>query len=658
MTILRYFLIDALLNMNRLNYTDKFTDIRNYLAGRAIGITRDKSLLEELVKCLFSHTFLEGFPDKNTNQETLAKIYRKSFAAVKKRCPESFRSGEELLLDPESIAYVHEILLSIDLSNPGGDPLGDLYQTFAGTEMRGNEGQFFTPPPAVDWIIEALDPKPGERLMDPACGAGAFLYRAARHMLSQGASEEEAGRLIFGIEKDAFLARLADTHLSLLTRSGSNVLCGDSIERVDIDNNALPINFEGSFDVVVANPPFGAKIKVGSDTARLRFDLARKWARDPDTNSYIKTNKFVPNPSPQVLFIEICIKLLKEGGRLGVVVPESMLSNSSTGHVVNYLMTHLQINAVIGMPENLFKTSGKGGTHTKTCLLIATKVQKKESVKTFFMAEAQWCGNDSRGKATLKNDLPDILSKYRAWQKNQDIVEDTHGYLVDFSRVRLNVLAPRYYDPRVPKILEKMTNTHQMINVGDLVKAGAIEIKTGDEVGKLSYGTGHIPFIRTSDISNWELKLDPKHGISEEIFKKYAAKQDVRENDIFMVRDGTYLIGTCALVSKYDTPIVYQSHLLKIRVNESSPISPFVLLALLSSQPVIAQIQSKRFTQDIIDTLGNRVLELILPIPKDLEVLEKIDGMVRKSIKERVESRELARQAKLAIVDPTLISNL
>ncbi|BCG18873.1 restriction endonuclease subunit S [Vibrio alginolyticus] len=180
---------------------------------------------------------------------------------------------------------------------------------------------------------------------------------------------------------------------------------------------------------------------------------------------------------------------------------------------------------------------------------------------------------------------------------------------------------------------------------------GVIEISTGDEVGKLAYGTGNIPFVRTSDISNWEVKLDPKHGVSEEIFQKYAKRQDVQEGDILMVKDGTYLIGTCAFVSKYDTKILYQSHLYKIRVKDKSIISPYLLLAALSSKPVITQIQSKRFTQDIIDSLGKRIYELVLPLPKSEAKRLEVAGMVEKSINERIESRELARQSRLVILE-------
>ena len=219
------------------------------------------------------------------------------------------------------------------------------------------------------------------------------------------------------------------------------------------------------------------------------------------------------------------------------------------------------------------------------------------------------------------------------------------------SEVKDCVLAPRYYDPRIPQSLEKLSETHHLTSIGQLIKDGVLEIRTGDEVGKLSYGTGDIPFVRTSDISNWEVKLDPKHGLSSEIYNQFASKQDVRTNDILMVKDGTYLIGTCALVTKFDTKIVYQSHLYKIRVLKEEVISPFVLLAALSSRPVVEQIQSKRFTQDIIDSLGKRIYELVIPIPKDAPKVEYIHSIVKKSIDDRVESRELARHAKIALIE-------
>ena len=175
-------------------------------------------------------------------------------------------------------------------------------------------------------------------------------------------------------------------------------------------------------------------------------------------------------------------------------------------------------------------------------------------------------------------------------------------------------------------------------------------MSTGDELGKLAYGTGNIPFIRTSDISNWELKSDPKHGVSRQIFESYQKKQGVQVGDILMVRDGTYLIGTCAIISEHDKEIVYQSHLYKIRVGKNDlGLNPYLLLAILSSPVVLRQIKAKQFTMDIIDSLGDRLYELILPIPKSNQTREEVTDLVKRSVEKRFEARTLARQAKFSI---------
>ena len=87
----------------------------------------------------------------------------------------------------------------------------------------------------------------------------------------------------------------------------------------------------------------------------------------------------------------------------------------------------------------------------------------------------------------------------------------------------------------IPQLREinALESSNEIFTIGELVEKNLIEIRTGDEIGKISYGTGNIPFIRTSDFSNWEIKHNPKQGISEEIYLKYASKQDIKVNDIF-----------------------------------------------------------------------------------------------------------------------------
>lgn len=178
---------------------------------------------------------------------------------------------------------------------------------------------------------------------------------------------------------------------------------------------------------------------------------------------------------------------------------------------------------------------------------------------------------------------------------------------------------------------------------------GILSVKTGVEVGRLAYGTGSIPFIRTSDITNWEIKVDPKHLVSEEIYQKYKGQAEVLPGDILLVRDGSYLIGTCCILTKYDTKILFQSHIYRLRVHQPEEIDPFLLFAVLNSPIVKRQIRAKQFTQHIIDTLGGRIYELLLPFPKDLQERKQIADRTRMIVETRARLRQEARAVALAV---------
>lgn len=656
--------------MNDKNYRQIFQRLRNYLAGRVVGVTRDSALLDEVVKCLFCHTELMrtgALPGASVSEIELSKLYRRTFRTIIKTFPNLFEEDDEIMLDPHSLWYTHGALSGIDPSSEDSDPLGDAYQAFVGNEIRGNEGQFFTPTAAVTWLVQALDPRPGETVIDPACGSGAFLGVTAAHMQALGATPDQLQAHITGIEKDAFLATLAARHLSLTIGRESRIHCADSLSFLTKDGKQLPKKLEGSFDVVFANPPFGAKIISADNNVRSKFELAHKRIKDK-SGRYQFTDELSARTPPQVLFVERIVSLLRPGGRAGVVLPESVISSSKHAYVVDFLLQYAEVTSVVGMPESLFKTSGKGGTHTKTCLLTLRKKDKSRTpLSKIYFAEARWCGHDSRGNSVPKNDLPVALAEFkrgsavlplnkRKPRASQQLLSSEQskpfGVWLDETEIKDLVLAPRYYDPEGRAELLALSQSHYLLRFGDLVDTNIISYSTGVEIGKLAYGTGDIPFIRTSDISGWEIKLDPKHTVSEEIYSRYASKLDVQADDILMVKDGTYLIGTCAIITKYDERMLYQSHLYKIRVNDQSLICPHLLLAALSSEPVQRQIQSKRQTQDIIDSLGARIKDLVLPIPKSVATRQRLKKMVRKVIADRMEARELGRRARLEIVEP------
>jgi len=218
------------------------------------------------------------------------------------------------------------------------------------------------------------------------------------------------------------------------------------------------------------------------------------------------------------------------------------------------------------------------------------------------------------------------------------------GFSLRASKVKNHTFIPKYYDPGVSHEIECLKTTHTLVCLGDLLDAGNLQATTGHEIGKMAYGTGHIPFVRTSDVSNWEIKYDPKQGVSEEIYERYAKKQDVQAGDILFVRDGTYLIGQSCFLTEQDIPCLYQSHLLKFRVSDKSPLPAALFFACLNAPIVKKQIRARQFTADIIDTIGNRYRELLLPVPKNKQMIARVISDVESVTSERVRLRERIRK--------------
>ena len=261
----------------------------------------------------------------------------------------------------------------------------------------------------------------------------------------------------------------------------------------------------------------------------------------------------------------------------------------------------------------------------------------------------------------LEQEDPYIFKRFFGRPVNEileELVQDTttlefgefSAFKLNSSEIRGDVYLPKYYDPSIKELLESLREKCRLVTIGDLVTRGDLELRTGDEIGKMAYGTGNIPFVRTSDMANWEIKADTKQGVSEEIYEQYASDEDVRSGDILLVRDGTYLVGTSCPITEYDAKILYCGGLYKIRTKNRRDMDEYLLLGLLNSYIVKRQIRAKQFTRDVIDTLGRRLNEVVLPIPKKSAIKEEISMSVKNIIASRILARETIPKLSQAII--------
>lgn len=645
-----------------------FREIRDYFAGNVTGITRDEKIAQNIMRLLFCKIYDEKYTENeqlvnfaNRPNESLQDFQKRIFALfenVKNQYPDIFETEEELEIQASDLSFIVSKMEEYSILNAERDIIADAFEELIGTSFRGGEGQFFTPRNIVQMMIEVLQPTSGERIIDPACGSGGFIAHILQHLIKNKATNY----YISGIDKDLFLSKLAKIYLTILGESEYHIFCENSLEVPTSWKPETQKNIHlGTFDLILANPPFGAKIPVMGENLLKQYELGHFWQENINKNKtegnkpkWILTKELREKQPPQILFIERIIQLLKEGGRAGIVLPEGVFGNPTERYVWEYVKKYCSIIGIVSLSQETFQPS----THTKTSVVFLEK--KPHNRSQVFMAIAKNIGHDKNGKPTFKfnkdgsyildehgnkildDETPEIAQNFKKFLQGNLEEESVLGFSVPTTETESHIYIPETYKPEVKEMLSqvKKSGLYDLVKVGDLVERGILEIKRGNEIGSKYYGTGNIPFVRTTDIVNWEIKINPVKSVSEEIYQQYKKQQDIRENDILFVNDGTFLIGRSAILTENDTKCIIQSHLRKIRVLRTDELNPFYLFYLLNSNIVQKQVEMLTFVQATLSTLGNRIMDLQLPIHKDKTEIERITNEVQTIIKLKKQLKE------------------
>ncbi len=634
-----------------------FREIRDYFAGNVTGITRDEKIAQNIMRLLFCKIYDEKYTENESlmrfanrpeeDLETFQKRIIALFENVKSQYADIFEIEEELEIQPFDLSFIISKMENYSLLNADRDIIADAFEELIGNSFRGGEGQFFTPRNIVQMMIDMLQPQSGERIIDPACGSGGFIAHILQHLIKN----KSTNYFISGIDKDLFLSKLAKIYLTILGESEYHIFCENSLEN--------PKNWKvetqekiqlGSFDLILANPPFGAKIPVIGENLLKQYELGYFWGENPllnglDNNKakWLISKDLRDKQPPQILFIERIIQLLKVGGRAGIVLPEGVFGNPSDRYIWEYIKKYASVIGIVSLSQETFQPS----THTKTSVVFLEK--KPQNSTKIFMAIAKAIGHDKNGKATFKfnkdgsyildeignkileDETPEIAKNFTKFMANHLEDESTLGFIVPTAETDAHIYIPETYKPEVKQALSKIRKSTEfhLEKIGDLVEKGVLQIKRGNEIGSKFYGTGNVPFVRTTDIVNWEIKVNSIKAVAEEIYLQYKKQQDIRENDILLVNDGTFLIGKSAIVTDLDTKCIIQSHLRKIRVLKTDELNPFYLFYLLNTKIVQQQVEMFTFTQATLSTLGNRILDFYLPIHNDKNEIERITKEVQ-----------------------------
>jgi type I restriction enzyme M protein len=377
-------------------------------------------------------------------QKAIRKRILPLFEEVKKRYSTVFRGNEEITLSDRALAFMVAELAKYDLGRTDVDAKGAAYQEIVGTNLRGDRGQYFTPRGAIKLVVSMLDPKPTDRVLDPACGTGGFLTATLAHLAHKFQEEKgiEPGaestqeffsiqdrlgefvkRNLFGADFDPFLVRAAQMNAVMASNAEAHLFNLNSLE---FPSGHLPGLAEakeraklGTMDVVMTNPPFGSTISITDPNILRNFDLSHIWDRTED-GGFRNTGRLQGKVSPDVLFIERCVEWLKPGGRMGIVLPDGILGNPGDEYIRWWILRHTWVLSSIDLPVEVFIV--EANVSILTSLLFLKKKTEQElrasdlgDSKDYpvFMAVAEKVGFDRRGNTLYKRspDGEEILAE-------------------------------------------------------------------------------------------------------------------------------------------------------------------------------------------------------------------------------------------------------
>lgn len=317
------------------------------------------------------------YPEDQQNNKAkveLEKRIRDLYEHGRKKDPEVFK--DDIKLDKHKIYTVVQYLQDINLSKTDLDAKGLAFQSFMGEFFRGDFGQFFTPKPIVEFIVTAIGVNKDWKILDTSCGSGGFLLhalKAVRDDANEIFSDEIgsaswrdywhvfAEKHLFGIEINEQISRVAKMNMIIHDDGHTNIITNDGLKNnrtLEIENRNL--NFQdGTFDLIMTNPPFGSTIKADEVGYYKEYELFEKNLGFTEIKDRIaddnNKNKWRTSQSTEVLFLERCYKYLnEENGYLAIVVPDGILTNSSSQYVRDWLIEKFRILAVVSLPQHTF----------------------------------------------------------------------------------------------------------------------------------------------------------------------------------------------------------------------------------------------------------------------------------------------------------------
>ncbi len=650
----------------------RFEEIHNHLYAND-GLSPEQAL-EEMTKLLFlkidderrkAHQFYcdddEWSRIASTNTApALTERLTTLFDAVKQHFPDVFDSNDRLKLSVNALAWAVRALQHISLTDSANDAKGLAFQKFLANRDKAGRGQFFTPQPVIDFCIRMIRPEAHEIVIDPACGSGGFLLSALGFLRKNAPSTDTVRYVadnLVGYDISAGIARLAQMQLLLETDTSVHLHCQNTLEcSAESIIAAHPIAQErGGFDIVVANPPFGTMGKITNRRILATFELGHKWTAHG--NAFHRTSEILSGQVTEVLFVERCLSLLCEGGRMAIVLPNGHFENSSLAYVREFIKQKAQILAIVHLPQDTFIPFGTG---VKTSLLFLEKSRNDATSRRdiFFgtITQIGYMGNknatptykkDAHGKPLQSEDGEPILEEdytalaeaYHAVQRGENI--DLNNAYTLASEQLNGRFDYDFYAPHNRALITHLQSKNA-VRLGDIVDI------IREKSPLLQNAQAQVEYLELSDINTnfFEIIATTPYTVHE---LPSRASYELREGDIL-----TAVAGNSLGTSNHATALAMSEHAGCIctngfRVLRNPRIDRNYLLWYLKTEFFLKQVFMLRTGAAIPSLSDVDLANILVYLPPEKE-MKSVASSVQKALRLREAAREELRAIRLVLV--------
>lgn len=558
---------------------------------------------------------------------------------------EIFDLHESLGMKESTTAYVLHELQNVDFSRIENDVKGIAFQKFIFSTQRGSRGQFLTPDPIVELAVNFMNPLPGERIIDPACGTGGFLLRCLRHVRSNWSHiHEHDVPVLTGIDINPAILKLARIRMMLEGWSASSIKKADSLSSFSDLKTETGLSLETAHDLVITNPPFGSQGKITDLSFLNRFNFAHVW--ESNSGMFRKTGQLQNSQSPEVLFIERCMELTVEGGRIAIVLPDGILENRTLKYLRQHLIEHFQILAVVSLPT---KTFVPHGTAIKTSILFLRKTEKEELKKLqhegyrIFFSVVQnvgYVGNKNAapsyrittdGTKVLNEDITGVTELYRRFREGKEFEESDSGFTVKYSDLN-DRLDAEFYSPEHVRLDRQLRNAGAK-PLKELVRIESVRSNL------LKNPENRINYVEITGVNPATSEIIS----SQQMFVRdaptratYALKKGQIITEVAGVSTGTRNHASAIVTEEYHDSVCTNG----FRVIRPINIDPYYLLYYLRTDLFLSQVR-RYLTGAAIPAINEEDLGNILVVLPQQDRIKKISEEFRRSLSLRAESMSI-----------------